>query len=171
MRIVLSGAPGTGKSSVFRKIHYIDKIPEVARGWLTLISSEALNKSYDRDFVQNLIEITEIKNWIENTHGIFDRGLVDEVAYRRFFDMEVSEELKERCRKYRYDKMFLFPYWQEIYQTDDVRQESKEEAILIHHLIVEAYTEFGYELIEVPKVSLRERLLFIQEQCGELFTL
>jgi len=170
-RILFTGTCGAGKSSVFDKIYHIDKIPEVAREWLALISNEELRLTYDRDFIQNLIEITEIKNFVNNAHGIFDRGLVDEVAYRRFFKMEVPDVLRERCVKYRYDKVFLFPYWEEIYQTDHIRQESKEEAIQIHNLIVEAYTEFGYKLIEVPKFSTKERLLFIQEHCGELFTL
>jgi predicted ATPase len=170
MKIAFTGAPGTGKSSVFDEIQirHFSKVPEVARRWLNFTDAQNLSHYRDRDFFQKLIEINHILNYTyymdDWNHAIFDRSLPDEIAYRRFFKCEIPETLIDDCNRYRVDKVFIFPYWEEIYKNDEVRAETKEEAKLLDELIMTAYTELGYEPIIVPKMSIEKRIEFVTNE-------
>jgi predicted ATPase len=48
--------------------------------------------------------------------------------------------------------------------SDDARYENYEQAKLIYNHLTETYQNYGYELIEVPKGTLDNRILFILEQ-------
>lgn len=165
-RIVLTGPPGSGKSSVigwlskYTNGKYI-QVSEVARTWLELLNNEDLINNYSRDFIQDLIEVNQIKNFLQNQRAFFDRGLPDEIAYRNYFNIPITENLQVNCKKYYYDKIFFFPFWEEIYQNDEIRKETIDEALVLHTKIYDAYSLLGYEIIEVPKVSVQERVKFI----------
>lgn len=169
MLIALSGGPGTGKTSVFDKLSLsgYEKCPEVARRWFNLINVHNLKRfQQEPRFFQHLMEINHIKNYTyykghNMTDVIFDRTLVDEIAYRRFFKNPVPNDLIEECKRFPVDKVFWFPYWQEIYVQDSERAESHEEAELLGKLLLEAYQEVGYTPIAVPKISVEERIQFI----------
>jgi len=188
-KICFTGSLGAGKTSVFEGMNLGDilKIPEVARYWLDFTNRNALKHYRSPDFFQQLIEIHHIENLIKfddklrsrkayNTHqfqgeptkdylvGIFDRTLPDEIAYRNFFNQEVPETLIADCNRYRVDKVFIFPYWAEIYKNDKVRIETPAEAEHLDKLIIEAYKLVGYEPIIVPKTSIEERIAFIYDK-------
>lgn len=48
--------------------------------------------------------------------------------------------------------------------SDQERYENFEQAQLIHNHLVETYQNYGYKLIEVPKDSVDNRILFILDQ-------
>jgi predicted ATPase len=91
----------------------------------------------------------------------FDRGLPDVYAYLKFSNTEYPSYFKEKCTLYRYDKVFRFLPWEEIYITDNERYESFEESIAINSFLEETYKELGYTLIDVPFGSIKERTRFI----------
>jgi predicted ATPase len=136
-RIVLTGAPGTGKTSIIEVLENkgFNVIPEPAR---TVINSyrkyspELLPhlSIENRERFQLIIQNEAIKNFDDNTSGIFDRSIIDEVGYRNLHKMDISKELKEAAITKRYDKVFIFPIWQEIFRNDDVRSETLEEATI-----------------------------------------
>lgn len=171
MRVIFTGPPGSGKSSVFNhfeKDYFYSTSPEVAREWIDWFKKhEPYNLPWNnREYFQSLIETHQIKAWIKNGDSkkvplIFDRGLPDEVGYRKFLGMECPQRLLDNCQKYRYDKVFYFPFWEEIYTQDETRIETVEQAEEIDMLLREGYAACGYELIEVPKESITERIVFI----------
>jgi predicted ATPase len=57
--------------------------------------------------------------------------------------------------------VFIFPPWEAIYRTDDARWEPFETAVKVHESLVSTYSSLGYELIEVPRKSVEERVEFI----------
>ena len=57
--------------------------------------------------------------------------------------------------------VFIFPSWKEIYTKDDNRIEEYEEAIKISPLIYKIYHESSILSVEVPKISIKERVEFI----------
>ena len=61
-------------------------------------------------------------------------------------------------------EVFILPPWKEIYVSDEARYENYEQSVLIHNHLVETYTKYGYQLIEVPKDSLDNRILFILDK-------
>ncbi|MGI2801313.1 AAA family ATPase, partial [Photobacterium damselae] len=66
-----------------------------------------------------------------------------------------------------YHKVFIFPPWEEIYENDAERKQGFNEAVATYHEMVNAYTKFDYDLIEVPKASVKERVQFIVSKLSD----
>jgi predicted ATPase len=74
----------------------------------------------------------------------------------------LEEEVMAACQKYRYaTRVFLAPPWREIYVTDAERWQSFDEAVRTYELMVEAYQDCGYEVVEIPRVSVESRADFL----------
>ncbi len=170
MRIVLTGSPGSGKTSIIEKLEKLGHIvvPEPAR---TLISSYQLNSpellphlsSDNRKLFQYRIEKLTIDNYSSFDNAYFDRSILDEIGYRNRYKIDISDYLHDFIIKNKYDKVFFFPFWKEIYKTDDVRKEDTTEAELIGKHLYDAYCNYGYSPIIVPKFGIEDRLKFILE--------
>ena len=79
--------------------------------------------------------------------------------------ISISDELLEHCKLLEYyTKVFIFPPWESIFENDDERKQDFDEAVATYQEIVSAYEKFGYSLVEVPKISVRERVEFILEK-------
>ena len=98
----------------------------------------------------------------------YDRGIPDVIAYMDYFKQEYGDEFVVPCQQLRYDIVLLLPMWEGIYVSDNERFESYEDALSIHHHLWEAYLRLGYEVIEVPKDSVRNRIRFILETIKQL---
>mgnify|MGYP000097222377 CR=1 FL=1 len=68
---------------------------------------------------------------------------------------------KEKCTKYLYNKVFMCAPWEKIYRSDNERYETFEQAVKIDTFLKEAYQQIGYEIIEVPFGTVKERCDFI----------
>jgi predicted ATPase len=173
-RIVLTGAPGTGKTSIIEVLENkgFNVIPEPAR---TVINSyrkyspELLPhlSIENRERFQLIIQNEAIKNFNDNTSGIFDRSIIDEIGYRNLYKIDISKELKEAAVTKRYDKVFIFPIWQEIFRNDDVRSETLEEATIVGEYLHKAYVDWGYTPIIIPKTGIIDRVNFILNEIYE----
>lgn len=166
MRTIITGGPGTGKTSLLK--YFGERgytiVPEVARDLFAALKLYHPEQLGDRNFVQNAIEAIHLRNYhVYQEHAIFDRGLPDEHAYRAFY--EISDQgLWERCYKtVRYDQVFILPFWPEIYEMDDVRSETIEQAEHLDFLTRQSYIACGYDFIEVPKMDLTARANFIRD--------
>jgi predicted ATPase len=58
----------------------------------------------------------------------------------------------------------MLPPWEEIYESDGERYENYEQAQQIYLHLKETYQNYGYELIEVPKDTVDNRILFILDR-------
>ncbi|MNT27749.1 hypothetical protein D3C72_1633920 [compost metagenome] len=64
----------------------------------------------------------------------------------------------------RYDRsVFIAPVWPEIFAQDAERRQDLDEAQRTFDAMTEVYPRFGYELIELPKASVAERLALVLE--------
>lgn len=95
----------------------------------------------------------------------FDRGLADVTAYLRYTNSP-EKNWEEELSQYPYDKVFSIAPVASIYQKDESRMESFQEAISLHQAIKESYQELG-PLIEVPFLKPEERMKFILKHCDE----
>lgn len=92
----------------------------------------------------------------------FDRGIPDLIGYSRLESIELTDELKDHVQKFRYNKVvFVAPPWEEIYRNDSERKQSYKEAIATYDALVKAYANSAYELIEIPKLIVQERVEFL----------
>ena len=167
--ILLIGGPSSGKTTLINHLQEEGFIcyPEISRE----VTLKAREKGIEQLFLTNpmlfsemLLEgrIEQFKNALKEEKTVFiDRGIPDVLAYMDFIGDVYPEKFIEACQKYKYDTIFLLPPWEEIYTSDSERYESYEQAMQIHDYLVDTYTKFGYDLIEVPKVSVENRYNFI----------
>lgn len=166
MRIVLTGPSGSGKSAVCNELEKLrHKVVEEPARTLILYFKKYRPEYLpwnNREKFQKSVEERTINDWLENTDGFFDRSLVDEIAFRKYYNMDTTKTY-EVCKTHRYDLVFMFPPWKEIYVNDEARVESFETSSDIYNHLVDAYKTTGYDVINVPKVSIKERVNFILE--------
>jgi len=92
----------------------------------------------------------------------FDRGVIDSYGYSMLEHLPISKGLLKNCHELEYSKkVFIFPPWRSIYINDQERKQEFCEAVATFDEMVKAYKKFGYELVEVPKCSVSERVEFI----------
>ncbi|MGE4349776.1 MAG: AAA family ATPase [Candidatus Berkiella sp.] len=166
---VITGAMGSGKSTIVRQLRTLGFccVDEPAREILKeqrAIDGEGV---YDKDkklfkelmLSRSLLRYEEMKD--KQTPCFFDRGIPDNVAYARLFELDDSADMRA-SKLYRYNtNIFLLPAWKDIYATDDERTISFEEAHNFGEAISSIYRGLGYKLIEVPFDTPSARAKFI----------
>ena len=165
--IVMTGAPGTGKTAILGT-YASSHVPEPAREVLAeqrAIGGTGTPETDPARFVELLLARSIEKHQAALRRGssvLFDRGIPDCVAYARLLGVG-PEPCRKAAAMYRYDSAALVTRpWAEIYTTDDERTMSFEATLPFQRLVEEAYEEAGYELVEVPRGSIAERAAFIR---------
>lgn len=172
-KIVITGGPGTGKSSIINRLEEKGEkcLHEISRQ----VTLEAKEQGIDQLFLEQPLLFSEkllegrLDQYLEamefnSDHIFLDRGLPDVVAYMDYFDTKYPEIFNKICQNNRYDLIFILPPWKEIYTSDNERYESYEEALKISSYLYSTYKRYGYNPIEVPKLSVEERTSFILDK-------
>jgi predicted ATPase len=169
-KIVFIGGPGTGKSSVLKylKRQGFNCMPEISREVTKKAQEEGIEQLFLTDpilFSYKLLEGRE-QQYIDAGKSkdrivFFDRGIPSIHAYMRYFNTEFPEIFMEKSKECRYTKVFQFLPWKEIYKSDNERYETFEQSETISKFLNEAYAELGYEIINVPFDTVRNRCNFI----------
>lgn len=91
---------------------------------------------------------------------VFDRGIPDAALALRHLGVTLPEP--DPMREYRYARtVFMAPPWPEIYRTDPARRHGFSEAVAEYDRLCARLPENGYDLIELPKLSIAERCAFV----------
>tara|TARA_B100001057_G_C22778932_1_gene922814 strand:- start:893 stop:1429 length:537 start_codon:yes stop_codon:yes gene_type:complete len=170
-RIVITGAPGSGKTSLIKslKLDGYTCIDEISRK----IFKQGKNKGIKNFFIEkpkvfSLKILKERKKQykdslkIKNSNNnliFFDRGIHDVYAYLYYINK--SYVFPPRPFKYNYQKIFILNPWKSIYLNDNERFEDFNSAVKINEAIKYTYKKYGFELINVPKYSIKKRKKFI----------
>lgn len=167
-RIVITGAPGTGKTTLVSALTYLGGVvPEPARALIAEHRRSAGEHSLDHRpalFIERLIErsIVAFDEVPESGELFYDRGLPDCIAYADVLAVDTATA-RHAARKRRYsDPVFVCPPWRDIYVTDDMRRATFEQVEAFHVSLVEGYESLGYRLQEVPRASVPERVAFVE---------
>lgn len=169
---VITGGPGVGKTTLINELngYGFQTVQEDARKIIKAqieTDSEGLPWKNKELYAKLMLEASlrsydEVNTKMFSNFIFFDRGILDTICYMKMEQIPVSDEIKEMVRQYPYNKnVFILPPWQEIYETDNERKQSWEEAECTFKKMKETYLEFGYNVIEVPKASVKERTEFI----------
>ncbi len=169
-KIVITGGPGTGKSTVIEELikRNFECMPEISRE----VTLQAQKRGIEQLFLTKpllfsnlLIEgrINQYKQADKKTEKIvfFDRGIPDVHAYMNYISVDYPETYIERSNTYRYNHIFLMPPWEEIYISDNERYENFEQALAIHNHLERTYKNLGYAITEVPTGTVEFRADFI----------
>ena len=168
--VVISGGPGAGKTTLLLELERrgFCCAPEVARQIIqeqVLCEGDALPWG-DRVRYCRLMLERSIASYRERAGTaaatFFDRGIPDALCYSRLAGLGLENEVLGACETYRYAReVFLAPPWREIYVTDAERWQSFDEAVRTYELMVEAYQDCGYEVVEIPRVRVEARADFL----------
>ncbi len=169
-KIVITGGPGTGKSSIINQLEFLGHpcFHEVSRE----ITAEAQRQGICQLFLEKPVIFSEklldarivqhsLASNVSEDLVFIDRGIPDVVAYMDFFGTSYPAKFQNACTKYQYEHIFLLPPWKDIYHTDQERYESFEQASHIYNYIKKAYISLGYTPMEVPPRSVEHRCDFI----------
>jgi len=169
-KIVLIGGPGTGKTSVIRALE--DKgykcFHEVSREVIAQAQREGIEQLFLKEplLFSEMLMNGRVQQYIESDeinekYIFFDRGIPDITAYMDFKNTPYPERFNLKNEDFKYDAIFYFPIWKEIYKQDNERYESYEQALEIQQALSDTYSNLGYQLRHVPKESVGARVDFI----------
>ncbi|MDG1394226.1 MAG: ATP-binding protein [Flavobacteriaceae bacterium] len=170
-KIALIGGPGTGKTTLINalKTKGYFCMEEISRQ----ITLEAQEKGIEQLFLEDPLLFSEQlllgrqqqfldADKLSDKFVFFDRGLPDVVAYLDCLKSSYPESFKMICNQHLYDKVFILKPWKAIYEQDNERYETFEQALIIHDFLVKSYTEYGYTIIDTPFGTIEERIEFIE---------
>lgn len=93
---------------------------------------------------------------------VLDRGVPDVVGFLRVSGLPVPEHIDAAARAHRYNRrVFLAPFWAEIYVHDPERRQPPELARATEAVMRATYAGYGYHLIDLPRVSVEDRVAFV----------
>ena len=173
-RIVITGAPGTGKTSLINVLkikgykcydEYSRKIIEegkkigIKNFFLEKpkLFSYKIIKGREKQYKESLSVKKSIGNLI-----FFDRGIYDVYAY--LHSLNKSYVFPEKKPQFDYHKIFILKPWKSIYKNDSERIEKFNFSLKIDKSIRHTYKKYGFKLINVPKTTVKERIKFILEK-------
>jgi predicted ATPase len=169
---VVTGAPGAGKTTLLEAAAAggIRIGREAARAVIQVqkaIDGPALQWRDPARFAELMLDRdiqTHEALAASGETALLDRGIPDLVAFGRILNLAETDHFARAARLYRYNAVvFLAPPWREIYADDQERLEGWEHAQRIYPSMCKAYEEMGYRIVELPRVSVSERLDFVTE--------
>tara|TARA_B100001093_G_scaffold438442_1_gene437830 strand:- start:846 stop:1397 length:552 start_codon:yes stop_codon:yes gene_type:complete len=171
-RIVISGSPGAGKTSIIMGLK--DKGYSVIEEFSRSLIKNSIAKKKSNLFLSNPIGfsknlLTSREKQYEASEKIvhskqqvvfYDRGLHDIYAYLKATDND-THFFKKKIYSFKYDLVFLARPWKEIFKNDSERLESFEQAKMYYPFIKKTYKKH-HKVIELPEVSIEKRVFFIE---------
>lgn len=93
----------------------------------------------------------------------FDRGLIDAAVALETATGEAVVERLNASHPY-HGTVFMTPPWPEIYAGDAERRHPYDEAVAEYDRLATVYPALGYEVVELPKISVGDRADFVLER-------
>jgi predicted ATPase len=170
-KIVITGGPSTGKSTVIEELKKRDYLcfDEVSRDIIKQAQESGIEQLFLEDpylFSKKLLEgrVDQFNKADKYDKDVifFDRGIPDVNAYMKYIKQDIPQEFEDITRNHQYDNLvFIMPPWDEIFVNDAERYENFNQAQLIHNKLVNYYKELGYFLIFVPFGPVDKRVDYI----------
>ena len=168
-KYIITGAPGTGKTAIINALKKEGHscAEEISRTIITqeiASGGDALPWKNLAAFSQQVFALRKAQhtNAPKGKTYFFDRGIIDVIAYLKHDNLTVNNDIMEMVKQFPYNKtVFYTPIWTEIYTNDSERKEDIITAKNIENVLLTTYQSFGYNLVEVPKLTVNERIAFI----------
>lgn len=172
-RIVLTGGPGSGKTTLIEALAQrgFKTEPEAGRAVIKAEQArggDALPWANRAAFAEAMLDLDLAAHarWTDAGEPVFlDRGIPDIIGYLALCDLPVPPRLEEAAQTRRYhSRVFIAPFWPEIFTRDAERHQDPDEARRTFEAMARTYPAYGYDLVELPSASVEARAAFILEQ-------
>jgi predicted ATPase len=170
-RIVITGGPGAGKTTLLLALQ--------ARGY-TIVGDSPRTIIQERrrrglsprpnayEFAHETLRM-DIENFVLHAatpgYVFFERSILDALCGLDRVARLDESALSMWLSKYQYcSKVFVLPPWEAIYVNDDERDHTFEHAESVYRILHEWYRRLDqYQVIEVPRVSVAERCMYVMQ--------
>ncbi len=169
---VLTGGPGSGKTTLIESLQKCG-YSTMAEAGRAIIQDQVAIGGQALPWVNPLLFAETMLSWdmrsyhvAEQMNGLvfFDRGVVDVLGYLRLMDLQIPKHIQIAEQKFRYNRLvFIAPPWEEIFENDGERRQDFAEAIRTYEAVSSTYVEMGYDLVELPRSPVEDRMRFILE--------
>ena len=164
-KILITGGPGAGKTSLIYELkkRNFNCEHEIVRS-LTIEGKKHGNDQAfliePLKFTKKLLDlrINQFNKIQKNEITFYDRGVHDTLAYLKYINVNIGDDLIKKCLKIKYNRVFVLPPWEKIYQRDDCRYESFEESIKIFNQIIKTYEYFKMNTIILKQGTIEDRV-------------
>jgi len=172
---IVTGGPGAGKTTLIDALSAtgVATSPEVGRAVIReqlASGGDALPWSDHRAFAQAMIarELSaRAAALATGTSVVLDRGAPDVVGFLHLSDLPVPHDIDEAARTQRYNpRVFLAPFWAAIFANDAERRQTPAEAAASEAVMRATYRHYGYQVIDLPRVTVAERVAFVRAAIG-----
>jgi predicted ATPase len=166
--VVFTGAPGTGKTALLHAMaaqgHRV--VHESAREIIRARREQGLEpRPSSAEFARELLRTDAQKYEIaarERGRVFFDRGVVDALGMVDEVAPLPQHEIDTLISTYSYGPAaFFFPVWEAIYASDAERDQTLAQAQEVETKLLAWYRRCGYQIIELPRVSVAERCSYV----------
>ena len=170
--IIISGGPGAGKTTLVHALasHHYATFAEASRQLI-----EEQNQLDDGilpwidlpGFAALCLEVMSEQKTQASQHPVafLDRAIPDICGYLSQAELDIDDKYIKASQGY-HPQVFVCRPEASIYVQDEVRPYPFEGALEIHDSLVALYQQLGYEVIEVPFMSVTERVQFVEHQLG-----
>ena len=172
---VVTGGPGAGKTTLLDRLaaRGITVMDEAGRGIIRQqVAAGGAAPWTDPALFARLMFSWVLRSFeLAASHAgpvFFDRGIADTIAYLSLCGLPVPEHMTRAAREMRYGgKVFLLPWWPQIYRQYAERLQTPDEAEATARIVASTWRDFGYDLVEIPRMDLDARVGFVLAAVGE----
>lgn len=177
-KFVISGASGGGKSTLIEALaaEGYATIPEVGQ---QIVSEQIalqgtalpwLDQAAFMDllFTRSIVAFDQAGDAADG-NVFFDRSFLEAIAYGAVIGRIPPHPMQQTATLRRFDTpVFICPPWREIFTQDSERRHDFEFACRDYEANIHTYTAAGYEIVEIPRGPVIDRVAFIKQQLGNL---
>lgn len=171
---VITGAQGSGKSTTIEALEKLGytTVPEAARVIIDEANAVGVSTSELRKNEQAFQEVVMKRKIATETNlssdetVFLDRGMQDTLAYMRAYDFPVAAWIEDIFQESNYKKVFILEPLDN-YEKDYARIEDIAFVQKLHHLLIDAFKQYGMQPISVPRGSVEDRVNFIMQAIKE----
>lgn len=167
---VITGGPGSGKTTLVDALEQAGFVRSVEAGRGVIQDQMAIDGPAlpwrDPAAFAELMLGWEMRSYRMATQQagpvFFDRGVPDVIGYLRLMRLPVPLHIEKAAEVFRYGRrVFMAPPWRDIFAQDTERRQDFTEAERTYEALAETYARLGYELVELPRAGVAERLQLV----------